>query len=1482
MDGNTIINSVLTTPTITNFTNASHPHSDAAGGGQLDNSALLSGVFSAITGLGAQTQTLDMNTNIISNVVDPTSDQDVATKNYVDTQSGDLTNWKQSVVRATTPSEPLSDPPEGTETVDGVNTTTGERILVKNQSNAEQNGIYIAGPIAWVRSVDMDEEAQFNSATVWVEVGATNADTQWVQTFTVTDVGTDLVNFQKSSSLLIAFLGDQNNFTAENTFSGFRLTSIGDPTDEKDAVSKRYVDTQNGYTQTAGARVASTGNINLGSSTPPGNIDGVPLDDDDRILLKNQTVETQNGLYLTEDANNPQTWSRTTDYNTLAEVNDSVVFIREGTLSGGLTFLQTEVLTAAPGSEDILFAEPDPIGIIGTHLTLTGPTLAVDSSTITSLGTQTSPLNMGNNFINNVEDPLLAQDAATKFYVDTIATALDWKEPVIAATTENNALSGLGTAVDGITLTANDRILVKDQTIEADNGIYVAVSGTWDRSSDANTASELEHATVFVESGDTNHGKAYTQKNTIVDIGTDPVEWMEIFQITPVIAGDGLFFTANTLNVGGTANKIVVNTDSITVGDKVVTTDASYTYDAGFKQLFTPNSTNPGINIGSISADPSSFADGDMWYDFTDEAFRGGRDSIADEFIMAAGDQTITGVKTLGVMGNAGSLVFFADTGADITLVPENITGNFTLELPAITDTLVTGTNSIQLINKVLIEVLRENDSAVVDTLVYVDNSTSGGIFGINRARGTKATPLALVGGDKLGGLEASGHDGSNFADAANITFSATENWTVGNHGGEIIFSTTANGATSTETRLVIENDGTANFATHDIINVRSMEVLRGDGDDESAEYFAKVSDDTIVNTGIFSTLKSRGTKDIPTAVLSGDELGKFRSEGYNGTNFETAAEIQITATENWTATEHGGQIEFSTTADGTTSTIIRFVIENDGTANFATNDIISVGTLNTHTIPSGTDTFALLAATQTLTNKTIDGDDNPISNIDEDSLTVMLGGAGLVLTSNGVGISPSYQSAEFVGPWTANHDAGGFTLDNLGILISDAAIPATTGATRYGNGEIISWRNFGNTGNFTFDFSAADRARFTFPSGASYGFAETFIALNGAQLTTASNVRLNSDEAHILEFQRATGSQSLPYLIGDTQYMYPDGLDVLSQYARIKGFAVNETDTTEEGKLTFEVMTGGSANTEILEINGLGLDVNSHLVSSVLDPVSAQDAATKNYVDLVTSKVTVRVATLTPGDLSLDYEAGQIVDNVALEDLDRILIKNQVDESENGVYIVHLAATPDRASDMETSDEFDNARVFVIEGQFQAGLAFAQIVTNVSVDVDDVIFIPLDNIVGAQPFGYVEVNVPVSDGNAFDIVISTIDTYVVYGTTSWVLPSTNINFTTTTAGVLTYNGNTRSFKVDMWSNANDLGGVGAMDEYVTAIFLNASVHTQSQIRSSRNGGAIAKSFVITLSDGDDLDMRIKNVTATTNAEFSNAGFMLTPLPLTV
>ena len=124
---------------------------------------------------------VNVNNSRISNITDPTQAQDAATKAYVDAVKQAL-DIKDSVRVATTANVTLSSDLNPGDTIDGVTLADGDRVLVKNQTTASENGIYVAG-FSPVRSADANVSADVTAGMFcFVEEGSTNADNGYVLT----------------------------------------------------------------------------------------------------------------------------------------------------------------------------------------------------------------------------------------------------------------------------------------------------------------------------------------------------------------------------------------------------------------------------------------------------------------------------------------------------------------------------------------------------------------------------------------------------------------------------------------------------------------------------------------------------------------------------------------------------------------------------------------------------------------------------------------------------------------------------------------------------------------------------------------------------------------------------------------------------------------------------------------------------------------------------------------------------------------------------------------------------------------------------------------------------------------------------------------------------------------------------------------------------------------------------------------------------
>lgn len=202
----------------------------------------------------------------------------------------------------------------------------------------------------------------------------------------------------------------------------------------------------------------------------------------------------------------------------------------------------------------------------GTQLAATISNFAatVQSTTLNQLAAPTAAVAMNNQRLTGLAEPTAAQDAATKNYVDAAVNGTDWKTSVRAATTANITLSGLQT-IDGISVLAGERVLVKNQTTATENGLYNAASGAWTRTTDADANAEVTAGlSVMVEEGTTHADSQWrlTTNNAIV-LGTTALTFAQIGAATTYTPGAGVTITGNVVAID---TATVVRKAAATVG----------------------------------------------------------------------------------------------------------------------------------------------------------------------------------------------------------------------------------------------------------------------------------------------------------------------------------------------------------------------------------------------------------------------------------------------------------------------------------------------------------------------------------------------------------------------------------------------------------------------------------------------------------------------------------------------------------------------------------------------------------------------------------------------------------------------------------------------------------------------------------------------------------------------------------------------------
>ena len=225
------------------------------------------------------------------------------------------------------------------------------------------------------------------------------------------------------------------------SISGGSVTGLGEPSSNSDASTKSYVDQAvAGLRTRVIAECASTGNVNISNALEAGDaIDGVTLVAGDRVLLKNQSTASQNGLYLAV-ANGAGAASRDPEHDTIAELSGGMIVVNQGSVNDNKIFLCTTDNTGSVGSTSITYTVITPS----------------NSGTVTQIGIADSgagEFTVGNTPITSSGNITLAINSVADSKLGTIATANK-----VSLT----ALNIDGGSDIGADLTTSDLIIVDD------------------------------------------------------------------------------------------------------------------------------------------------------------------------------------------------------------------------------------------------------------------------------------------------------------------------------------------------------------------------------------------------------------------------------------------------------------------------------------------------------------------------------------------------------------------------------------------------------------------------------------------------------------------------------------------------------------------------------------------------------------------------------------------------------------------------------------------------------------------------------------------------------------------------------------------------------------------------------------------------------------------------------------------------------------
>jgi len=276
------------------------------------------------------------------------------------------------------------------------------------------------------------------------------------------------------------------------------------------------------------------------------------------------------------------------------------------------TGANTDAITVTPSANGTVtiglnLADVDSAGLL-TAAFWSDLTNATSSATINTLAKRDGSGNI------SVATPTADAHAATKAYVDAARSGLDVKASVRAATTVNlTAIPPLelGTVLDGVTLAEGDRVLVKNQTAAAENGIYVVqATGGAIRATDADTSAEVTTGMfTFVSEGTINadSGWVLTTNDTIV-LNSTALAFVQFSGAGQITAGFGLTKSGNTIDVVGTADRITANNDSIDIASTYAGQSTITTLGTIATGTWGSGATNIAVSSGGTNASTAATA----------------------------------------------------------------------------------------------------------------------------------------------------------------------------------------------------------------------------------------------------------------------------------------------------------------------------------------------------------------------------------------------------------------------------------------------------------------------------------------------------------------------------------------------------------------------------------------------------------------------------------------------------------------------------------------------------------------------------------------------------------------------------------------------------------------------------------------------------------------------------------------------------------
>ena len=923
--------------------------------------------------------------------------------------------------------------------------------------------------------------------------------------------------------------------------------------------------------------------------------------------------------------------------------------------------------------------------------------------------------------ITITDSPINGTDAANKNYVDSAVAGLTWKASVLVGAFTNITLSGTQT-IDGVAVNAGDRVLVAGQTTASQNGIYVVAVGSWTRSTDANTGAELVGAAVFVSQGSVYADSAWTCTNTVIVLGTTAITFTQFNGASGITAGVGLLKTGNVLSVNMGAGiaqlpTYDVGVDLYTGGGLLLTTDGSTPSTSASAQLsLTPTGVVAGsytkvsvdqygrvLSSGSISSSDVTTALGYTPYDALNPA------------AYISGNQTIT---ISGDISGSGTTSISATLPNIVTAgVYNSVTVNAKGQVTA-------GTNPTTLSGYGIVDA--QPLSGELTSL-----STQTGVGVVTRTGSSTYTERSIAGASgRITITNANGATGNPTVDLTPLGIAGTYNNVTVDNYGRVSTATTVPYITGNE-NISISGDASGSGATTITLSLALSGVAAGTYG-SAASTTATYPIITVDAKGrITSATTSTFTPSYPVTSVSGKTGAvTLTSSDVGLSNVTNALQVYNAGG----ATSYAADVYANLPMPGTNG---RFFFATDTNATYFDNG----STWQLAQAPISGD-ISISGGTATLAS--VNSNVGTFNN-------VTVNNKGLVTSAANVGYLTSNQTI------TISGDATGTGTTAIGLTLANSGVTAGT----YGNATHAPIVTVDNKGRVTTVTTTTITPAFSSITGTpttlgGYGITDaqplnaTLTSVAALSTSTTGVIKLTSGVASLDTTPYLTSNQTIT-ISGDATGTGTTAIGLTLANSGVTAGTYNSSSTQHsplsidaKGRVTsvgtavtitpaFSSITGtpttlgGYGITDALSSSGGtvtgNITMSGATVTGIPTPTNASDVASKSYVDSIANNTTWKTAVRAATTSNITLSGTQSIDGVSVIVGDRVLVKAQTTQSDNGIYVVASGAWT-RASDSSTGAQIVSEAVFVTSGTANADTQWVNTNTSITLGTTSITYI--------------------------------------------------------------------------------------------------------------------------------------------------------------